>query len=128
MDFRSSEYAGRLRSYEASYRDFSRMVEGKKVSYTIPLLPRWVGVKVIWPFGGAAARAVFFDRAMPTISVSTYLDVNDELGCMDCRPHFEIYPNTDGDTTRFWFEEEAEMYPAIIRSLQKQRRAARKAV
>jgi hypothetical protein len=90
------------------------------VHYTIPKLPAWVGARVLWPFGGAAARVAFFVRETPEIGVSTYLDVVDALGVMG-KPYFEIYPAEDGDTARFLPEEEAEMYAAVVRSLRKMR-------
>lgn len=90
-------------------------------------MPAWVGVRVPFPFGGAAARVVFYERANPDNYVSSYLDVNDELGCMDCKPYFEIYPDESGDTFRFWATEQEKMYPVIVKALAERRRANRRA-
>ena len=94
--------------------------------YDIPRLPLWVGVKVIYPFHGAAARVMFYDVRDERIVVSTYLDVEDNLGVME-HPYFEIYPDVSGDTDRFYHTAQDDMYPEIIKSLKRQRRDRKKA-
>jgi hypothetical protein len=94
--------------------------------YDIPRLPSWVGVKVIYPFHGAAARVMFYDVRNENIVVSTYLDVEDNLGVME-HPYFEIYPDASGDTDRFYHFNQEQMYPEVIKSLKRQRRDRKKA-
>lgn len=96
----------------------------KGISYTIPIIPEWVKIEVIYPFGGAAARVVFTDKTDEKNSVSTYLDVADRLGYMGMRPYFEIHPDMDGDCTRFYISEQDEMYAAVIAVLEKNRNNA----
>ena len=83
--------------HEAKMRKLS-----ENAFYSIPNdLPRWIQVKVIYPFGGAAARVVFIDKENSKNIISTYLDVNNALGYMSA-PYFEIHPSrTDNDTERF---------------------------
>ena len=89
--------------------------------YDIPRLPSWVGVKVIFPFLGAAARVMFYDKLNEYVVVSTYLDVDNNLGHMKY-PYFEIYPDKEGDVDRFYYTDQGKMYPEILKSLKKQRR------
>lgn len=103
--------------------DFERRMRAKSagIGYDLPpYLPWWVEVKVIFPFGGAAARVVFKDVKGPG-SVSTYLDVDDQLGFMEGRPYFEIYPNKRGECERFSAGDQEAMYAAVVDSLRASR-------
>lgn len=111
-------------SYNAPYYEVEeKLLElSQNYSYTIPnTFPDWVIVRVIYPFGRCAARVTFTDKENELNRVSTYLDVADQLGCMD-RPYFEIYPAIGGDTERFWPNQQDLMYLAVIASLEDQRR------
>lgn len=90
----------------------------REASVFIPYIkfPPELEVKLIYPFGGAAAR---FIARLPDKkkTVSVYLDINSSLGCMDSM-YWEIYPAADGDIARFIMgDEEKEMFEAILESL-----------
>lgn len=76
--------------------------------------PKEWNVKIIPPFCGAVAR---FLAEMGDRSVSVYLDWYSQLGCMS-QPYYEVYPNIDGDTSRFLLHETEEMMRTIQVSLQ----------
>ena len=109
--------------YERSLLEHESIMRSKNKDYRydIPRLPAWVGITVIYPFHGAAARAKFYDRNDPRNEVSTYLDVEGNLGVME-HPYFEIYPAKDGDTDRFYYSYQEQMYPEILKSLKRQRK------
>ena len=110
-------------TYDQRMRDLSR---SSKAEYDIPPMPKWVGIEVIYPFLGAAARVLFYDRSNNAVVVYTYLDIDNNLGFMD-GPYFEIYPSKNDDAPRFCLEDQGLMYPAILASLKKQRAEKRKA-
>jgi len=53
--------------------------------------------------------------------VSVYLDGYDQLGCMDKKPYWEIYPGSgeSGDSDRFWMAETTELIAEIQKSIDK---------
>jgi hypothetical protein len=76
---------------------YNRDLAFREIGNAMPFLrfrPEWE-VRVIWPFGGAAAR---FLVRKGEASVSVYADFDDSLGCYGA-PYWEIYPHTD-DTWR----------------------------
>jgi hypothetical protein len=75
---------------------------------------RW-SIRMLWPFGGAAARFVV---KKGDAEVSVYADFDDSLGCMG-KPYWEIYPY-DGDTWRCWINEGDELIKAISVAIGKQ--------
>lgn len=91
------------------------------VSFDIPQMPKWIRIKVYWPFGGAFARAMFYEAGVKENYISAYLDVTDELGYMQ-KPYFEIYPNMDGDCSRFLMDEQDRMYAEIVKTLASRRK------
>jgi hypothetical protein len=76
--------------------------------------------EVIYPFGMVVARVVFFERANPQNKVSTYLDAFGSLGAVR-KPYFELYPNLEGDTTRYMLDAEAQMYSDVLAILETRR-------
>lgn len=66
-------------------------------------------IKMMWPFGGAAARFIVIKGEC---RVSVYADYDASLGCMDY-PYWEIYPSVDGDTWRGALEDGAALIDAI---------------
>jgi len=114
--------------YKRTVQEHDNLMKGYSLyfSYNIPRLPSWVGVEVYYPFFGAVARVRFYDKTNNVISVSTYLDAEDNLGVME-HPYFEIYPDASGDTDRFYHFNQEQMYPEIIKSLKQQRRDRKKA-
>lgn len=91
--------------------------EFRKWAGVIPalqFLPEWK-IKVIPPFGGAIARFIVVSEFG---NISVYLDAYDELGCMDHKPYWEIYPGADGqDPDRFWMNETEELIAGIKKAL-----------
>ena len=90
----------------------------KEAGVLIPYIkfPPELEIKLIYPFGGAAAR---FIARLPDKekTVSVYLDINSSLGCMDSM-YWEIYPAADGDIARFIMgDEEKDMFEAILDAL-----------
>lgn len=61
-------------------------------------------VKAIPPFGGAIIRYVIRHENSIENNVSIYLDCYGELGAMD-QPYWELYPDTDDNTVRFYINE-----------------------
>jgi hypothetical protein len=113
----------RVPYYKQTYSEHEALMREKaeRIFYDIPHLPAWVGVKVIFPFHGAVARVMFYDKLNNSNAVSSYLDAFNSLGHMKY-PYFEIYPDKQGDVSRFYSTDQEEMYPEIIKSLKKQRR------
>lgn len=78
-------------------------------------------VKIIPPFGGAFAR---FTIDYKGNHISVYCDVLSRLGYMvddngEPIPYFEIYPNENGDCSRYYFDEVDAMMHEIDRLLKK---------
>lgn len=65
-----------------------------------------------WPFDPAAGRFLF-GKLGHLGDISVYYDDRNALGIMP-KPYFEIYPNKDGDTERFYPEERHEMIQALM--------------
>ena len=72
-------------------------------------------VKIIPPFGGAFAR---FTIDYNGNHISVYYDALSRLGYMP-QPYFEIYPNDNGDCSRYYANETGEMMEDIDRLLKK---------
>lgn len=68
-------------------------------------------VQIIPPFGGALARFIIRKQGSDK-SISVYFDYFSRLGCMD-RPYWELYPNVNDDTSRYYLGEEAELMEEI---------------
>ena len=97
-----------------------RLFEWNKWMREIPILEfptRWK-IQIIPPFGGAIIR---FRVVTEFGSVSIYLDAYDQLGCMDNKPYWEIYPGSDedGNPERFWLYETKELLEGIQKSINK---------
>lgn len=76
-------------------------------------------VKIIPAFGGAITR---FTIDYKENHISVYCDVLSRLGYMvddagDPIPYFEIYPNENGDCSRYLFDETEQMMKDIERLL-----------
>lgn len=110
--------------YERYYDRDKKMREflDQDIEFDVPQMPKWIRMQVYWPFAGAYARVQFYEAENKKNYVSVYLDVTDELGYMQ-QPYFEIYPNAEGDCSRFLMDAQQEMYPMIIKALAKRRRA-----
>ena len=78
--------------------------------------PASVEVQPFPPFGGALLRFFVYLRDSET-RVSVYLDASCALGSMP-EPYWEIYPNAEGDTTRFLLSESEELVAAVLVSLE----------
>lgn len=75
--------------------------------------PSGWSIAIIPPCRGAMVR---FIAKQNGAEVSVYLDTLDRLGYVR-RPYWEIYPNTEGDCSRFFLGEEKEMLKEIQLSL-----------
>lgn len=97
--------------------------EYKKWAKKIPPLnfPEDWNVQIIPPFGGAVVRFVVTRDDTPGKSISVYLDCYSRLGAMD-RPYWEIYPNHQDDTNRYFMEETDELIYGIDRALGNRRK------
>jgi hypothetical protein len=78
-------------------------------------LPNHLKIKPIPPLNSAVVRFLVTDRNEKH-SVSVYLDCYDELGIMG-KPYWEIYPNEEGDTTRFWLDETKDLVEEIDKTI-----------
>jgi len=60
-------------------------------------------ITIIPPFAGALIRFCVATQKNPEKEISVYLDCYSMLGYYDdpCEPHWEIYPNCEGDNERF---------------------------
>lgn len=76
--------------------------------------PEWE-VRVVPPFGGAAAR---FRVSYNGKEISVYLDWYDRLGYMGF-PYYEIYPAANGDVERFDVFDTDNLVNAIRKSFEK---------
>jgi hypothetical protein len=104
--------------------DIERVENWRKIAGEMPYMrfPKDWEVSVIPPFAGAVAR--FWVRKGAG-EVSIYADYYERLGCWN-EPHWEIYPDADGDNARFSIATETEeMLAAIGKSLAKQIRMAK---
>jgi hypothetical protein len=94
-------------------REFSEISHQLMPELQFP--PTWK-IKMLWPFGGAAARFVV---TKGDCRVSVYADYDASLGCMDY-PYWEIYPSVDGDTWRGRLEDGDALIEAISFAIGKQ--------
>lgn len=73
-------------------------------------------VKVIPPFAGAIVRFVV-KKKRGKKQVSVYMDAYDRLGIFG-EPHWEIYPDAEGNNTRFKLNDTKNLLKAIKKSLE----------
>ena len=90
----------------------------------IELKPDWM-IQVIFPFCGAAARFKIKLKSNENCYVSVYLDTTCTLGTFqddagNLIPHWEIYPDSEGDNARFAMEDVTALIEAINSSLMAQ--------
>ena len=98
--------------------DYSDMMEHSKWRQEIPFLqfpPEWQ-IKILPPFSGAVVR---FWVQKEEASVSVYLDCYSILGAVN-RPYWEIYPDQEGDNSRFYMDDTEELLLAIKDSIERQ--------
>ena len=77
--------------------------------------PEYLDIRLIPPFGGVAVRFLASLGESKT-SVSVFLDVSNALTSTSS-PVWEIYPNAEGDISRFGLDETEEMIGAIVEAL-----------
>lgn len=87
----------------------------------IELKPGWM-IQVIFPFCGAAARFIVKLKSNEGCYVSVYLDTTCTLGTFrdddgKLIPHWEVYPDADGDNARFAMADANGLLAAIDASL-----------
>ena len=85
---------------------------------TLPYLsfPANCEVKILPPTGGALMRFLIRLKANPDKTISVYFDQFSRLGCM-AEPYWEMYPNKDEDTSRYYQGEEEGLMAEIIDTL-----------
>lgn len=79
--------------------------------------PKGYSIRVIFPFGGAAARFQVCKTGKPKNSVSVYLDTREMLGYFGA-PYWEAYPIGD-DVARFAMSDVDSLIKAIIKQLKR---------
>ena len=101
----------------------ARMLIEKKMEYDrwyeeIPFIkfPASWEVKIIPPFGGAVVR--FRVRNARGKEISVYLDCYDNLGHCGA-PYWEIFPNAEGDISRYPMRGVDELLDGIKRSFRR---------
>ena len=102
------------------YRDYDISMETRKWSTEIPDLnfdPFWL-VRVVPPFGGAVIR-FYVRNPFNNKFVSVYLDCYGHLGAVE-EPYWEIYPNKDGETSRFLLYDTENLLKEIRESLNRE--------
>lgn len=109
--------------------NYERSMQFREYIDKMPFLnfpPKWE-VSIIPPFAGAMvrfrARLKGHGKTGPWVSV--YFDAHENLGYCG-GPHWEIYPNKDGESERFLLGEEKQMLEAIGISLSRQSREKKK--
>ncbi len=86
------------------YIELEKTFEWMRWKEEIPYLqfPANWKVKAIPPFVGAIIRYYITKEGLKENEyVSVYLDCYDILGCME-EPYWEIYPNKDGEASRYY--------------------------
>lgn len=122
MDAAVLEEVSRDVESDANWRkrsEVERMERWREVASDMPYIrfPRDWEVAIIPPFSGAVAR--FWVRKGAG-HVSVYADFYERLGCW-AEPHWEIYPDAEGDNARFSIATDTDaMLAAIAKSLAKQ--------
>lgn len=76
-------------------------------------------VQVIPPFAGAVVRFVV-KKKRSTKTVSVYMDGYENLGYFG-EPHWEIYPDDEGNNARFALNDTKNLLKAIKRSLEEKK-------
>lgn len=96
--------------------DYGVVFEWDKWIDQIPYIALPVGatMKPIPPFHGAVVR--FYVKRGNDSHVSVYLDCYDVLG-FHPGPYWEIYPDKDGDVSRFAIDDVAGLELAILESI-----------
>jgi len=102
----------------AAAREFTEAFEGDKWSKDIPFIrfPRGYEVKVIPTFGGALVRFLVKKKDSDK-KISVYLDCYEMLGLWS-KPHWEIYPDRDGNNTRYAMEDVDALLGGIALALE----------
>jgi hypothetical protein len=93
--------------YEVERHEDWRFWTMKNVPF-LKLDPDWE-IAVIAPFGGAMARFVIRNGSH---TISVYMDTMAALGAWET-PHWEIYPDSSGENSRFSLSESEAMLEAI---------------
>ena len=81
-------------------------------------LPEGYATKPMPPYGGAMVRFVVRKNSNPGEAVSVYLDCHNSLGIEDAS-YWEIYPDIDGECSRFDMDDVEALTQAIVTSLEK---------
>ena len=100
-----------------TYTKYDDIMETRKWATEIPSLnfdPFWE-VRVVPPFGGAVIR-FYIKNMFNNRFVSVYLDCYGHLGAMD-EPYWEIYPDKEGDASRFALYDTTNLLKEIRASL-----------
>jgi len=100
-----------------TYHNYDNIMETRKWASEIPDLdfdPFWK-VRVVPPFGGAVIR-FYVKNPFNNRFVSVYLDCYGHLGTVD-EPYWEIYPDKDGDASRFSLYDTVDLLNGIRASL-----------
>lgn len=95
--------------------ELEKALGGRKELFNIPYLdfrPEWK-IKIIFPFGGAAAR---FMVKCGDADISVYLDTKSVLGGID-EPYWELFPNPEGDCDRFLMHETDDLIDGIQQAI-----------
>lgn len=109
--------------------DYDKEMESRKWCNELPFIdfPTHWSVKIIPAFSGAIIRFLVKEHEADDNNeaddnkfkcVSIYFDGYDNLGCFG-GPHWEIYPNEDGDNQRFEASDLSSLIYAIQKSLDK---------
>ena len=95
--------------------EYDVLMETYKWSREIPYIkfPSDWEIKISPPFGGATVR---FRVRKGDAEISIYLDCYDRLGSMGV-PYWEIYPNAEGEPSRFNLNDVDDLLKAIQESI-----------
>lgn len=98
--FSTFEAAIVLQQQDADWREQSTSIPA------LNFLPTW-DVTILPSFSGATARFQVSPKGVDRW-ISVYLDFEDNLGSVG-QPYWELYPNAEGDTSRYLLNETEEL-------------------
>jgi len=109
----------RMRSITKLSMELEEAAEWRRWTDEIPFIkfPADYSVKALPPFGGAIIR-YWIKKDGCDQQISVYLDCYNMLGAIPMEPHWEIYPDSEGDNARFKMNDTAVLLEEIEKAFQ----------
>ena len=113
------EVAGMDKDVKLQYYEVAEKLKFREFVEQMPFLkfPKNWEVAIIPPFGGALVRFLVRIKGDENNTISVYFDAHEMLGYYEGKPYWEIYPDEDGDVSRFPLDDKEGLIKGIGRAL-----------